>query len=156
MSENKIKTRPINMSAHLNVSGQVGGYNLENNTDPEFFNSVYNIFSKDAPESETESRHVDWLLPDRRIAEDTTVINYNMSKQKNKFTDLASIRIWGSVILEKKTKDEKWNEQDIRNRIYLLTTKLSSFNAILSPLFDAFSFSAFSGVVFLCFIVLHF
>ena len=95
------------MSAHLNVSGQVGGYNLENNTDPEFFNSVYNIFSKDAPESETESRHVDWLLPDRRIAEDTTVINYNMSKQKNKFTDLASIRIWGSVILEKKTRQLK-------------------------------------------------
>ena len=55
-----------------------------------------------------------------------------------------------------KTKDEKWNEQDIRNGIYLLTTKLSSFNAILSPLFDAFSFSAFSVVVFLCFIVLHF
>ena len=112
------------MSAHLNVSGQVGGYNLENNTDPEFFNSVYNIFSKDAPESETESRHVDWLLPDRRIAEDTTVINYNMSKQKNKFTDLASIRIWGSVILEKKTKDEnnqdKWGPTEETDRVSVI------------------------------------
>ena len=89
------------MSAHLNVSGQVGGYNLEENTDPEFANSVYNIFDKDAPESETDTRYVVYLLPERRIAEDTTVITYTMAKQNNKFTDLAGIRIVGGVLLEK-------------------------------------------------------
>ena len=34
------------MSAHLNVGGQMGGYNLEENTDPEFVNSVYRIIQK--------------------------------------------------------------------------------------------------------------
>ena len=89
------------MSAHLNVSGQVGGYNLEENTDPEFANSVYNIFDKDAPESETDKRYVVYLLPERRVAEDTTIITYTMAKQNNKFTDLAGIRIVGQVLLEK-------------------------------------------------------
>ena len=89
------------MSAHLNVSTQVGGYNLEDNTDPEFANSVYNIFDKDAPPSETDKRYAVYLLPERKIAEDTTVITYTMTKQNNKFTDLAGIRIVGGVQLEK-------------------------------------------------------
>jgi hypothetical protein len=39
------------------------------------------------------------------------------------------------------------SDYDKKNKIQTL---------FLSPLFDAFSFSAFSGVVFLCFIVLQF
>ena len=80
------------MSAHLNVSTQVGGYNLEDNTDPEFANSVYNIFDKDAPPSETDKRYAVYLLPERKIAEDTTVITYTMTKQNNKFTDLQNLQ----------------------------------------------------------------
>ena len=82
----------------------MGGYNLEENTDPEFVNSVYNIFNKDKPESETDKRYVLDLLPERKIAEDTSVITYTMAKQNNKFTDLAGMRIIGGMQLEKQTE----------------------------------------------------
>ena len=92
------------MSAHLDVGKQVGGFNLETNTDPEFDNSIYNIFDKTNPTSEKEGQYTEWLLPERKIQEDTNVITYTMIKQNNKFADFAGIRMWGSTKLEKRAK----------------------------------------------------
>ena len=93
------------MSAHLDTGKQLGGFNLETNTNPEFDTSVYNIFDKTNPASEKEEQYTEWLLPERKIQEDTNVITYTMIKQDNKFTDFAGIRMWGTTKLEKRAKN---------------------------------------------------
>ena len=147
------------MSAHLNVGGQMGGYNLEENTDPEFVNSVYNIFNKDKPESETDKRYVLNLLPERKIAEDTSVITYTMAKQNNKFTDLAGMRIIGGVQLEKQTEGKgDWKPVDDSDCVSVINNATQAMFAkivitlndteITDPASDPYPYTSYMATLF--------
>ena len=91
--------------ANLDTLQSVGGYNLDNNSYPDFNNSVFNLFSNNQPTSEIKGKLNMVLRPERKITADTNIITYTMMPVPDKFLWPDSIRLVGKMVLEKKPKD---------------------------------------------------
>ena len=89
--------------ANLDTLQSVGGYNLDNNSYPDFNNSVFNLFGDNQATSEIKGKLNVVLRPERKITADTNVITYTMMPIPDKFLWPDSIRLVGKVVLEKKT-----------------------------------------------------
>ena len=92
--------------ANLDTLQSVGGYNLDNNSYPDFNNSVFNLFGNNQSVSEIKGKLNLVLTPERKITPETNVITYTMMPQPDKFLWPDSIRLVGSVQLEKKASGE--------------------------------------------------
>ena len=99
--------------ANLDTLQSVGGYNLDNNSYPDFNNSVFNLFGNNQSVSEIKGKLNLVLTPERKITPDTSVITYTMMPQPDKFLWPDSIRLVGSIQLEKQSTGETgWKEPD--------------------------------------------
>lgn len=99
--------------ANLDTLQSVGGYNLDNNSYPDFNNSVFNLFSNNQAISEIKGKLNLVLTPEQKITPETNVLTYTMMPQPDKFLWPDSIRLVGSVQLEKKAyASTEWGKPD--------------------------------------------
>ena len=104
--------------ANLDTLQSVGGYNLDNNSYPDFNNSVFNLFSDNQAISEIKGKLNLVLTPEQKITPETNVITYTMMPQPHLFLWPDSIRLVGSVQLEKKANGStEWKKPDADDQV---------------------------------------
>ncbi len=124
--------------ANLDTLQSVGGYNLDNNSYPDFNNSVFNLFSDNQAISEIKGKLNLVLTPERKITPETNVITYTMMPQPDKFLWPDSIRLVGSVQLEKKVNGStEWGRPDATDQVTVINNcQQCLFSKVLCRLND--------------------